>query len=349
MTRRRALAALATAPLLAGACAAPQTAALKRALGDSRGTGRASSAGELPTSAQAAGEVRSAARSAPVERARVAGVPFFAQRDYECGPAALAMAMSHAGVPVTPETLVPEVWLPARRGALQAEMLAAPRRRGLLATRLRGGLDGPLEAVAGGVAAVVFQNLGLSIAPVWHYAVLIGYDLAAGTVELHSGVDEAVLQSMHAFERTWVRGGSWAMAVTAPQRLPAGADEAALLRAAAALERVAPAAAAQTWEALFGRLPDNRIVLLGRGNAAWALGEHARARAAWQLAVERHPDFADAWNNLAHALAEAGDMAAAREAAKRALALGGVRADAYRQTFERVVVPSEGSPKLPMP
>ena len=80
-----------------------------------------SSAGELPTSAQAAGEVRSAARSAPVERARVAGVPFFAQRDYECGPAALAMAMSHAGVPVTPETLVPEVWLPARRGALRID------------------------------------------------------------------------------------------------------------------------------------------------------------------------------------------------------------------------------------
>ncbi|HRO60514.1 MAG TPA: PA2778 family cysteine peptidase [Burkholderiaceae bacterium] len=324
MTRRRALRALLAAPLIAGGCAAASGAAR---------SGQAPTADELPLARQA----------------RLAGVPFFAQRDYECGPAALAMAMSHAGVPVAPETLVPEVWIPARRGALQAEMLAAPRRRGLLATRLRNGLDAPLDAVAGGVPAIVFQNLGLSIAPVWHYAVLIGYDLAAETVLLHTGVDEAVPQSLHVFERTWVRGGSWAMAVTPAQRLPAGTDEDALLRAAAALERVAPAAAAQTWEALFERFPDNRVVLLGRGNAAWALGERARARAVWQYAVERHPDFADAWNNLAHALSEAGDTVAAREAAKRAVALGGVRADAYRQTFERVVVPSRGSPKLPMP
>src|SRR5690606_39242410 len=148
------------------------------------------------TSAKAASddESWSSARSTPVERARLPGVPLIAQSDYECGPTALAMAMSHGGGPTPPELLVPDGWLPAGRGAQQAETLAGPRRRGLLAPRLRGGHDAPLEAVADGVPAVVFQNLGLSIAPVWHYALLIGYGLAAGTVVLHSGVDEAASQ-----------------------------------------------------------------------------------------------------------------------------------------------------------
>src|SRR5215210_6981075 len=51
-------------------------------------------------------------------------VPFFPQDDYQCGPAALAMAMNFSGVPLRPEALVDEVWLPARQGSLQVEMLA---------------------------------------------------------------------------------------------------------------------------------------------------------------------------------------------------------------------------------
>src|SRR5262249_33165121 len=39
-------------------------------------------------------------------------VPFFPQSDYQCGPAALATVMVAAGVKVTPEELVPEVYLP---------------------------------------------------------------------------------------------------------------------------------------------------------------------------------------------------------------------------------------------
>src|SRR5262252_3075355 len=59
-------------------------------------------------------------------------VPFFAQSQYQCGPASLAMVMTAAGVKVTPEELVPEVYLPERKGSLQVEMLAAPRRHGLV-------------------------------------------------------------------------------------------------------------------------------------------------------------------------------------------------------------------------
>jgi hypothetical protein len=64
-------------------------------------------------------------------------VPFFPQEDYECGPAALAMVAHAAGVDVTPDALVDQVYLPGRKGSLQPEMLAATRRQGLLAYPLK--------------------------------------------------------------------------------------------------------------------------------------------------------------------------------------------------------------------
>ena len=59
----------------------------------------------------------------------LAGVPFFPQDDYLCGPAALAMAMNHSGAPVRPEALVDEVWLPSRRQHLHLQAAAAISRR----------------------------------------------------------------------------------------------------------------------------------------------------------------------------------------------------------------------------
>src|SRR3978361_1869587 len=48
-------------------------------------------------------------------------VPFFPQDEYQCGPAALAMAMSYAGDHVLPQALVDEVWWPSRHGKPHVE------------------------------------------------------------------------------------------------------------------------------------------------------------------------------------------------------------------------------------
>ena len=56
---------------------------------------------------------------------RVAEVPFVAQAAYQCGPAALAMLLQHADVQVAADELTPSVYLPERRGSLQAELIAA--------------------------------------------------------------------------------------------------------------------------------------------------------------------------------------------------------------------------------
>ena len=121
------------------------------------------------------------------QKAHISTVPFFAQKEYECGPAALAMVLSAAGMGVTPDELVDQVYLPSRKGSLQVEMLAATRQKGLLAYTLRPSVQDLLMEVAAGHAVLVFQNVSLPVYPVWHYAVVIGYDLERNTLTLHSG------------------------------------------------------------------------------------------------------------------------------------------------------------------
>ncbi len=265
-------------------------------------------------------------------RAVLADVPFHPQEDFQCGPAALAMVLGQAGHAVPPETLRDAVFVPARSGSFTVEMLAAPRQYGLLAVRTAPELDAVLHEVAAGNPVVVFQNLSLPIMPIWHYAVLIGYDLDREQVLLHSGAEARMPMSLHAFERTWARGEYWAMTVTAPGRLPARGGRIEVAQAAAALERVAPAAGLSAYEAMLARWPADRLALFGRGNALYALHRTADAAAAWQATVEAAPEFADAWNNLAQARSELGEREAAAAAIERALALGGPRAAVYEQT-----------------
>lgn len=264
-------------------------------------------------------------------RAQLESVPFFAQKEYECGPAALAMVMSAAGVAATPDALVDQVYLPARKGSLQVEMLAATRQRGLIAYPLKPALKDLLQEVAAGHPVLVFQNLSLPIYPVWHYAVAIGYDLERNSITLHSGETERLEMSLFTFERTWARGNDWAMLALAPSTLPATADAATYARSVAALEGSHPQAARQAYAGALARWPEDANLWFGLGNSAYALHDLQAAVTAHQAATQFQPAYADAWNNLAQVQWEIGDTAAAKSAIARAVGLGGNRLSQYRE------------------
>lgn len=310
--------------LLLAACATPQASRL----GDSSAGGASDG-----TPGASADTARSPAL--PV-RATIGNVPFFAQTQYQCGPAALAMLARHAGLPTTPDDLTEQVYVPGRQGSFQVEMLAAARRQALVAYPLRPQLADVLREVAAGNPVLVFQNLSLPIYPVWHYAVVIGYDRERNTIVLHSGETERLEMSLFTFERTWARGGYWSMVALPPSRLPASAQPAAFTVAVAALERVQPAAAQVAYETALTAWPAQRAAWLGWGNTAYTLGDKALAAARFEAAVRQHPEFADAWNNLAQTRMELGQWKASREAAARAVALGGPRLAAYQALLDQI-------------
>ncbi len=148
-------------------------------------------------------------------------VPFFAQDDYQCGPAALATVLAYSGVDITPDPLVSQVYLPARRGSLQIEMLAAPRRYGRISYPLAPRYADLLREVAAGNPVLVLQDVGVLFTQ-WHYAVVNGFDYPSGTVWLRSGTLARQEMPFTYFERTWLKSGYWAMVVVPPDRIPVG-------------------------------------------------------------------------------------------------------------------------------
>ena len=269
-------------------------------------------------------------------KAEVKNVPFFPQEDYECGPAALSMVFHAAGVRVLPEQLVDQVYLPGRKGSLQVEMLVASRRNGLPAYPLKPELEAVLREVAAGNPVLVFQNLSLPIYPVWHYAVVIGFDRNRNMLILHSGRTPRMEMSLNTFERTWARGEYWSMVALAPGRLPVTAQPDAYAQSVAALERINPKAAQTAYAAALKKWPIQRALLFGSGNTAYALGQLPAAATAYRATVQAHPDFADGWNNLAQVQLELGKRREATDAITRAVALGGVRLPQYLELQQKI-------------
>lgn len=283
---------------------------------------------------QTAALLRDAPAAGLPRSVELAATPFFPQERYQCGPAALAMSLGAAGIAVAPETLVPQVYLPEREGSLQAEMLAAGRRNGAFAATIPPRLDALLAEVAAGNPVLVLQNLSLPWVPLWHYAVVVGYDLDAAEIVLRSGTTARLVMPLSTFEHTWLRSNAWGMVTLAPGRLPHTATETQTEAAAIAFEQAnGPAAAGRVYGAALERWPANLALLLGLGNSRYAAGDAAAAAEAFRRAAELHLDSAPALNNLAFVLGVQGRHDEARAVAQRALALGGPWQDEVRATL----------------
>lgn len=247
-------------------------------------------------------------------RADIRDVPFFSQEEFQCGPAALATTLVHAGTAVTSDDLVQRVYLPAREGSLQVEMLAAPRRYGKVAYRLAPRFDDLLREVAAGNPVIVLQDNGIGPVSTWHYAVVVGFDYPAGELYLRSGVTERLAIPFTVFEYTWKKADYWAMVTVPPQRLPVTATETAYPSAIAAMARVsAPADAMLAYATFLVRWPGNEVVSIALANLHYARGELAEVERILRQAWVQHPDSVPVANNLAHTLSEMGRNAEALE------------------------------------
>lgn len=246
------------------------------------------------------------------------------------------MALRWSGISADPNTLAPEVFTPSRKGSLQLAMIGAARRHGRIAYPVFGP-DVMLEEVSAGHPVIVLQNLGLSWHPVWHYAVVIGYDLNQGDVILHSGVTPRKRLSLRVFENTWARSDHWGLLVLPPTRLPATVTEHAYVSAVLGLEKASQwRGAVRGYSTALARWPDNLYARIGLGNSYYALGDKESAEAAFREATRRSPTNGSAFNNLAQVLWEQGKQQDALEAARMAVKLGGPLVNVYRKTLEEI-------------
>lgn len=272
-------------------------------------------------------------------RVELADTPFFPQRDYQCGPAALATVLAASGAPATPDSLVAEVYLPGRQGSLQPEIVAAARGHGRLPYVLPPRADALVAQLAAATPVLVMQKLGAGPWPGWHYAVLVGYDVAADRFLLRSGTDERLEIGASRFLATWDRAGRWAMVVLPPGQLPAMPELPRYMEAAAGLEAVGKRdEAARAYEAAVRQWPMAALPRLGLANLSYARGDLRAAERGYREAIALAPGEIAARNNRAEVLLELGCPAAARReiAAAQSLAGDGPLAAAVAESARKI-------------
>ncbi len=262
--------------------------------------------------------------------------PFHPQQRYQCGPAALATVLESSGVSITPEALIPEVYLPGREGSLQVELIASARRHGRVPYLLDQQMSALLREIQAGNPVLVLQNLGLSWAPRWHYAVVIGYDLQQDAILLRSGEEKRHQNSLETFERTWRRGNYWGIVALPPDQLPVTAEELPYLRSVLPFEQLGNWQLAQTaYRTAAAHWPQSTGARLGLGNASYMLKQLQTAESAYRESIAIDPKFAPALNNLAQTLADQGQWKEAEHYAQRAVNEAG-KVKTYQETLQQI-------------
>ena len=248
--------------------------------------------------------------------------PFYAQSTDQCGPAALTTVLDASGVGVSLSTISERVYVPARGGSLQVELLATARAYQRLPVRIEGDLPAIIAVLNAGKPVLVMQNLGLPFLPVWHYAVVVGYLPETEEFALRSGMEQRRVLSTRRFAQTWRSADYWAIALWgSEEKMSAAIEPEAYLTEAAALEslgqfdvaRAAYRQAIQAW-------PENSIARLGYANSLYGSGDLVAAEAAYRSLLETDLGNLVALNNLAQTLADAGCTQQAMELIDRSSA-----------------------------
>lgn len=255
------------------------------------------------------------------ERAELVDVPYYEQEEFHCGPASLAMTLADAGVAATPDQLARYVYLPGRRGALQVEMLAAPRRFGVTSYRLDSRLEAVLREVAAGNPVIVLVDFGVWPISIWHYAVIVGYDRAREVAVMRSGPKPRVEIPFAMLEFLWKESDYWSMVTPLAGRVPATAVEDRYADSVAAMARLGDTRAAATaYGALVRRWPASIAGAVGLANAHYSRHELGEAERVLREGLTHHPDSAALLNNLAQTLSDMGRNAEALPLADKAVA-----------------------------
>jgi tetratricopeptide (TPR) repeat protein len=220
-------------------------------------------------------------------------------------------------------------------------LITAGRRHGWLAWEISE-FDAILQEVAAGRPVIILQNRGLSWKPVWHYAVVTGFDAARELVYLTSGREEQREVATRTVLHTSERGGRWGLLLLPPGALPIAADPDRLLAALVGLERNEAAAARPGSAAAVARWPAHAGLATAYGNLLRQAGEPAAAEAAYRAALAAEPHHVPALNNLADLLLAGGRLDEAHAVARAAVALDGPYRDTAAATLREIEAAQAG-------
>ncbi len=147
-----------------------------------------------------------------IENARIIkGVPFYAQKENQCGPATIAAVLNYWGISITPVEAAKEIYSRSARGTLSIDMVLYAKAKGLEASWYSGGPGDLRKEIDAGLPLIVLVDRGFSFLQVNHFMVVVGYSEKG--VIVNSGGDEKELIPMSEFMRSWERTRFWTLLI----------------------------------------------------------------------------------------------------------------------------------------
>lgn len=241
-------------------------------------------------------------------------VPFYPQQAYLCGPASLKMVAEYwrgegkVVRNVAYETIERVTFIPEKKGSFQPQMVAAARQLGLVAIESTRRAD-LFELLDGGIPTIVLLNQGTESIPVWHYVVVIGFDLERQLVILRSGKTKREVMKIATFYEFFKKGGHWKLIAVPVTMVPPGVTEATYLKAAYDLEQTLDDEIVQiAYETAVKQWPDSLLVKLAAANYFFEKYHYEIAYDLYDNVLKKDPKDPIALNNMAETLYYLGEF-----------------------------------------
>lgn len=201
---------------------------------------------------------------APVKQ--LSEVPFILQDEAYCGPATLAMLLNYRGETYNQDELSELTFIEKANGTYQSSMKSAVRKKGYMLVEVDS-IENMIKEIHIDNPVVVFQNLGFDWYPLWHYSLVVGYDLNKDQLTIHSGKNKFERIEVSKFMKSWERGGKWGFTAIIPGEESATASELQLMKSASILEKLGYIPLARrAYEQIANKYPDSFMAYVGLGN-----------------------------------------------------------------------------------
>ncbi len=274
--------------------------------------------------------------SGHLKGAFVRDVPFYAQTEYGCGPAALASVLTYLDVDVDLREITNRIVSPEIRGTRTSHMAIYPLTRGLWSEWHAGSADLLLERLSCGQPVICLLGAG-GTGFAGHYVVVRACAAGRGVV-CHNGCSPDVFMKWELFDAFWAASKRWMLTVCKPEnaRCPIPlAFKSELQQVLDSKEQWAKALKiyADILLKKANRLEEARLTY-NKGIAHFAAGEPGKAQEAFSKALELEPNLPDAANALAYTWATLGkNLEEAEELARKALTAGARNTALYLDTL----------------
>lgn len=192
--------------------------------------------------------------------------PYVLQEENYCGPATLSMAFKYYGEDVSQKEISGGVFLKDGEGTYQTIMTTEIKKRGHFAITVNS-FEEIVKEVSNDSPVIVFHNLGFDWYPLWHYAIVYGYDLDKKIFYVHSADEKAKKWEMDKFERSWRRGDYWGVVVNPVDKIAVTGSELDHMRSAAYIEAYHSQKLAKiAYKNILKKWPSSIMANIGLGN-----------------------------------------------------------------------------------